>query len=81
MSFSGQGSASVATAMTNADAVTRIGSDTSFAGKSVLFTAGTSEYLFVQGGAAGTSDDYVVKFNGTDGSTLIGTILVLGGDA
>lgn len=80
MSFSGQGSATVASAMVHADAVTLIGTDTTKAGKSVLFTAGADEYLFIQGGATGTSDDYVVKFNGTSGSTMTGTTMLLEGD-
>ena len=79
MSFSGQASATVATAAINADAVTRVASGTS-QGRAVMFTAGSDEYLFVQGGAAGTDDDYVVKFNGTDGTTITGTTIILGGD-
>ena len=80
MTYSGQGSASVATAATYADAATRIGTDASDAGKAVLFTAGNDEYLFIQGGAAGTDDDYIVKFNGTTGSTIAGTTITLEGE-
>ena len=79
MTFTSEGSAGVSTAATYADAVTLASKDPD-AGKSVLFTAGTDEYLFIQGGAAGTDDDYIVKFNGTDGSTFTGaaTIELLG---
>ena len=79
MSFSGQASATVATAAINADIATRVATGTS-QGRAVMFTAGSDEYLFVQGGAAGTDDDYVVKFNGTDGSTITGTTIILGAD-
>ena len=80
MSFSGQASATVATAAINADIATRVATGTS-QGRAVMFTAGSDEYLFVQGGAAGTDDDYVVKFNGTDGTTLTGgTTILLGAD-
>ena len=75
MSFTGEGSATVSTAATYADAITLASTDPD-AGKSVLFTAGTDEYLFIQGGAAGTDDDYIVKFNGTDASTFTGTTTI-----
>ena len=40
-------------------------------GDGALFTiAGGAEYLFIQGGTAGTSDDYVVAFNGLSASML-----------
>ena len=82
MSFSGQASAGVATAASYADIITRNepGNPTGpTAGKAVLFTAGSDEYLFIQGGAAGTADDYVLKFNGVSGSTMTGaTVLTLG---
>ena len=79
MSFSGQASATVATAAINADIATRAATGTS-QGRAVMFTAGSDEYLFVQGGAAGTDDDYVVKFNGTDNTTITGTTIILGAD-
>ena len=75
MSFSGQASASVATAAINADIATRVATGTS-QGRAVMFTAGSDEYLFVQGGAAGTSDDYIIRFSGSTNATVNATMNV-----
>ena len=79
MSFDIQASATVTTAASYADAIT-LASDGPSGGKAVLFTAGSDEYLFIQGGADGTDDDYIVKFNGTNGSTLVDATIELLGD-
>lgn len=86
MTFQGQVSAGLSTAAEYADAATRIstvvGATNPAQGRSVIFTigSGTDEYLFVQGGSAGTSDDYIVKFNGTSGGAISGTELTFQAD-
>ena len=84
MSFSGQASATVATAASYADIITRNepGNPTGpTAGKSIVFTVGTDDYVFIQGGAAGTADDYVMAINGVSGNiSLTGQTVLFNGD-
>ena len=46
--------------------------DTTLSTKSdvAIFTAEGAEYLFIQGGSAGTADDGLIKFGGLSASTL-----------
>ena len=77
MTFSGEASASLATAVQYADAATLIqGTDSGnqALGKAITFTNGGDEYLFIQGGAAGTSDDYIIRFSGSTNATVDATI-------
>jgi len=80
MTFTGQGSATLAAAAGYADAATRI-ADGSSEGRSVLFTNGGNDFLFIQGGAAGTDDDALIKFSGASGSTMAAGTITLLGDA
>ena len=58
MSFSGQASATLATAATYADKATLIASgEQMLEGSCNSLQASGDEYLFIQGGAAGTDDD------------------------
>ena len=80
MTFAGEGSATLAAAAGYADAATRI-VDGNSQGRSVLFTNNGDDYLFVQGGTAGTSDDFLMELNGASGSTMANSTITLQGDA
>ncbi len=79
MTFEGA-SASLATVVGYADAATRIETGTS-QGRAVLFTSSGDDYLFIQGGSEGTSDDFLMEFNGASGSTIAAATITLKGDA
>ena len=73
MTFSGEASATLATAMTYADKATRVGfttGATAAQGRAITFEASGVEYFFIQGGSAGTDDDYVIKLEGVSASTI-----------
>ena len=75
--FTQETSASLATAVQYADAATIIqdtDSGNQALGKAITFTNGGDEYLFIQGGAAGTSDDYIIRFSGSTNATVDATI-------
>jgi len=78
MTFEGA-SASLATVVGYADAATRIETGTS-QGRAVLFTSSGDDYLFIQGGSEGTSDDFLMEFNGASGSTIAAGTITLKGD-
>ena len=79
MTFTGEGSASLAAAAGVADAATRIADGTS-EGRTVLFTNGGNDFIFVQGGTAGTDDDALIMLNGISGSTMANAVITLKAD-
>ena len=79
MTFTGEGSATLAVAAGYADAATRI-ADGASEGRSVLFTNGGNDFLFIQGGTAGTDDDALIMFNGISGSTMAAGTITLKAD-
>ena len=79
MTFTGEGSASLAAAAGVADAATRI-ADGASEGRTVLFTNGGNDFIFVQGGTAGTDDDALIMLNGISGSTMANAVITLKAD-
>lgn len=79
MTFTGERSATLAVAAGYADAATRI-ADGASEGRSVLFTNGGNDFLFIQGGTAGTDDDALIMFNGVSGSTMAAGTITLKAD-
>ena len=79
MTYASVGSATLAVAAGYADAATRIASGTS-EGRAVLFTNGGNDFLFIQGGTAGTDDDALIQFNGISGSTMSNAAITLKAD-
>ncbi len=66
-----QVSAGVSTAAGFADQATLLATSGN-KGSSVLFETGGNVYLFIQGGASGTSDDLMVEFDGANAATTTG---------
>ena len=75
-------SAGLTTAAGFADKATLIASSGN-KGSSVIFTTQGMDFLFIQGGAAGTQDDAMFAFNGATGglTTMTGTTITFIGES